>query len=128
MSENVVLVTKDEQNQQPIPTVWRSLLSKIVDAIKDNDYSLTNANSSIRSITPSDAIRINENIEDYGYKIISLPEETWNTSACQWMKGYWDALVDLYTKEEGRSDLILSVRIYEQGSGFEYEVMSVHVE
>lgn len=128
MSENIVLVTKDELNQQPIPTEWRSQLIQIVEAIRANDFSLNDTNSTIRSTTQSDRIRISQNIEDYGCELTSLPDETWKTSACQWMRGYWDVLVDLYTVEEGRSDLILSVRVYEQDSGFQFEVMSVHVE
>lgn len=127
MSENVI-VSKDEQNQQPIPTVWREVLVLIVEAIKSNNYSLIDSDSSIRLTSPSDKKRIEENIEEYGCRLISLPEEAWNTSACQWMKGYWEILVDLYTVEEGQSDLVLSVRVYEKNDEFEYEIMSVHVE
>ncbi|CAB0151898.1 hypothetical protein PSI9734_02259 [Pseudidiomarina piscicola] len=121
-------VSKDEVNQQPIPTIWRSALWLIVEAIKSNDYSLTNTNSSIKPISLSDATRIQENIEDYGCKLASLPDQAWNTSVCQWMRGYWDILVDLYTVQEGGSDLVLSVRVYEQDNKFEFEIMSVHVE
>ncbi|MEH8018965.1 hypothetical protein MN202_17110 [Rheinheimera muenzenbergensis] len=127
MSENVI-VSKDEQNQQPIPTVWREVLVLIVEAIKSNNYSLIDSDSSIRLTSPSDKKRIKENIEEYGCRLISLPEDAWNTSACQWMKGYWEILVDLYTVEEGQSDLVLSVRVYEKNDEFEYEIMSVHVE
>jgi hypothetical protein len=127
MSENVI-VSKDEQNQQPIPTVWREVLVLIVEAIKSNNYSLIDSDSSIRLTSPSDRKRIEENIEEYGCRLMSLPEEAWNTSACQWMKGYWEVLVDLYTVEEGQSDLVLSIRVYEKNDEFEYEIMSVHVE
>lgn len=123
-----VPVKKDEANQQPIPNIWRSALNLIVEAIKSNDYSLAKANTSIKPISLSDATRIQENIEDYGCEVVSLPDETWNTSVCQWMGGFWDVLIDLYTVEEGRSDLALSVRVYEQGNEFEFEVISVHVE
>ncbi|QGT96863.1 hypothetical protein D3795_09725 [Pseudidiomarina andamanensis] len=96
--------------------------------MKSNDYSLVNVDTSIKPISLSDATRIQENIEDYGCEVLSLRDETWITSVCQWMGGYWDVLIDLYTVEEGRSDLALSVRVYEHGSEFEFEVMSVHVE
>jgi hypothetical protein len=56
-----------------------------------------------------------------------LPEETWKTSACQWMRGYWDVLVDLFTVEEGASDLALAVRVYEEGSAYAFDIQSVHV-
>jgi len=43
------------------------------------------------------------------------------------MKGYWDVMIDLYSIEEGASDLILLVRVYEKGSSYIYEIQSVHV-
>jgi len=43
------------------------------------------------------------------------------------MGGYWDALVDLFTEEEGRSDLVLSLHVREGGGEYLFEVMSVHV-
>lgn len=127
MSEDIA-VTKDEKNQQSIPTDWRSTLALIVEAIKSSNFPLLESNTNIKPISQSDMKRIRENIEDYGCSIISLPEATWNTSACHWMRGYWDVLVDLYTIEEGASDLVLSVRVHEQQHGIEYEVMSVHAE
>jgi hypothetical protein len=59
--------------------------------------------------------------------LTSLPEATWETSACQWTGEYWDVLVDLFTIEEGASDLALAVRVYEDGSGYSFEIQSVHV-
>ena len=75
----------------------------------------------------SDAQRIARNLESYGAHLKSLPEEAWETSACQWMGDIWDALIDLYTVEEGASDLALSVRVYEMAKGYEFDVQSVHV-
>jgi hypothetical protein len=43
------------------------------------------------------------------------------------MRSYWDVLVDLYTAEEGSSDLVLAVRVFELGADFEFEVESIHV-
>lgn len=36
-------------------------------------------------------------------------------------------LVDLYTVEEGASDLVLAMRVYEKRSAFEFEILSVYV-
>lgn len=49
------------------------------------------------------------------------------TSVCQWVGGYWDVLIDLYTVEESVSDLALSVRVYETAAGYEFDIQSVHV-
>lgn len=50
---------------------------------------------------------IKANIGGYGAHLVSLPEETWNTSACQWMGTYWDLLVDLFAKEAARNGQVL---------------------
>lgn len=126
MSETVV-VLKDERNQSPVPTVWRSTFSNIVEALKDGDFDTARNVVGVRPISSEEAARIAENIKGYGARLTSLPDATWETSVCQWMRGYWDVLVDLYTAEEGASDLALSVRVYEEGSDYVFEIQSVHV-
>ena len=58
---------------------------------------------------------------------MELPEETWDSSVCIWMGVRWDALIDLWTSSEGRSDLVLSLRVSEDGSGFKFDVYMVYV-
>ena len=122
-----VLVLKDADNQRPVPSVWRSTLYDIVEALKDGDFSLARGVAGVRPIHAKNAIRIANNIRGYGARLASLQEDAWRTSACQWMRSYWDVLVDLSTVEEGASDLALDVRVYEEGSGYIFEVQSVHV-
>jgi len=78
-------------------------------------------------ITENDIMRILNNISKYDGHLISLPEEAWETSICQWMCGYWGVLIDLFTIEEGISDLVLVVRVYENKLSYSFEIMSVHV-
>jgi len=125
--KETVPVLKDEANQRPVPSVWRRTFHDIVEALKDGDFGLKREVAGVRPITAEDATRIGNNIRSYGARLTSLREETWQTSACQWMRGHWDVLVDLFTVEEGASDLALSVRVYEEGSGYVFEVQSVHV-
>ena len=122
-----VLVLKDEKNQQAIPMTWRAALSSMVEAIQADNFELLNNIEGIRSISKEGANRIQDNIEDYGCQLTCLSDATWNTSVCQWMNGYWEVLLDLCTVEEGLSDLALSLRVYEKGQGFEFEIISVHV-
>jgi hypothetical protein len=126
MSE-IIAVSKDEHNQAPIPTAWRRVFVDIVEGLKENDFDLVRKVPGVRPISAKDAIRIADNIRRYGAHLKSLPEETWQTSACQWMIGYWDALVDLFTVEEGASDLALVVRVYEEDQAYAFEIISVHV-
>lgn len=124
---NEIQVLKDEEEQQPIPSVWRQTLSEIIEAFRSGDFQLNRGIAGVRQLSPQDAGRIARSLEGYGVHLTSLPEDTWGTSACQWMRGYWDALIDLYTVEEGASDLALSVRIYEAVQGYDFQVESVHV-
>lgn len=66
-------------------------------------------------------------VTDYGATLVELPDESWETSASQWMAGHWEVLVDLWTAEEGRSDLVLDARVFERGAGFEIELHLLYV-
>jgi hypothetical protein len=122
-----VSVSKDENGQRPIPSSWRSTLFDIAEALREGDFGLARGIAEVRPISSQNAMRIALNIKSYGARLTSLPEETWETSACQWMREYWDVLVDLFTVEEGASDLALAVRVREQGPGYSFELQSVHV-
>lgn len=120
-------VSKDASGQQPIPTVWRHTVSEIISALVVGDYRLGCVKKNV-IISPGIAEQIERNVLGYGAKLVELPTDGWGVSACQWMNGYWEAIVDLYTAEEGRSDLALFLRVAEEGEdGFVFEVDSVHV-
>jgi len=122
----LILVHKDAENQKKVPEIWKGVFREVVDALKDGDYQLARDITNVSTISEKVAMAIKGNIESYGEALISLPEETWNTSVCQWMVGYWDVLVDLFT-EEGESDLVLSVRVRESSLGYLFDVHSVCV-
>jgi hypothetical protein len=122
-----VLVSKNEEKETAIPSVWREVFSSVVEAFIEGDFKLERGIVGVRKLTSEDAIRIASNIKSYGAQLVSLPEQTWETSVCQWMRSYWDVLVDLYTVEEGASDLVLVVRVYQENSSYAFEIHSVHV-
>jgi hypothetical protein len=123
----IVPVLKDETAQQPVPTVWRESIFLVVKAFAEGDYRLDRRISGVAPIPQQKAEQIARNVKGYGATLTELPEESWNSSVCQWMKGYWEVLVDLFTVEEGRSDLVLSVHVVESDSSFRFEVQSVYV-
>jgi hypothetical protein len=126
MSQEVP-VSKDEDHQIPIPSEWRGTLAEVVEAFKEGDFGLKRGVAGVRSISAEKAAGIANNIRGYGARLTSLPEETWQSSACQWMRGHWDILVDLFTIEEGASDLVLAARVYEEDSTYVFEIQSVLV-
>ncbi len=123
----MIPISKDENNQQAVPSAWRSTFVEIVEAFKENDYELTRGIEGVRAVSRERAESIQGNIEAYGAHLVSVPEESWRTSVPMWMLDYWQVMVDLYTSEEGASDLVLHMRVYEGNFGFGYEVMNVYV-
>lgn len=77
------------------------------------DYRLDRGVLGVESIASDTANQIREYLSDYGATLTALPEGTWESSVCMWMGSHWETLVDLWTKEEGRSDLVLHARVFD---------------
>ncbi|MET3137057.1 hypothetical protein AAKU61_001409 [Undibacterium sp. GrIS 1.2] len=120
-------VVKDDMNQRPVPSAWRGVFSDIVHAIKNGDLSLVGSINGVTAVSSEKASKITASIKNYGANLVDLSEETWSTSVCQWMGNRWDVLIDLYTVEEGASDLVLEARVYEKDTDHIFEVHFVCV-
>jgi len=117
-------VLKDGANEHPVPSAWRPTIERIVASLAADELPCV---PGVMPMTTELLEYISLNVECYGVRLVSLPEETWQSSVCQWMIDYWQVLVDLYSEEEGRSDLVLFLRVYEREGSYEMEVTSVHV-
>ncbi|MFC4994791.1 DUF7668 domain-containing protein [Rubritalea tangerina] len=127
MKDTFIPVTKDEDNEQPIPTIWRPLIHSIVDRLVDHDYGISGGLSGVLPVTKETSDQIKNYIDDYGEVLSRLPERTWDSSVCIWMETHWDILVDLWTEGEGRSDLVLGAKVFETNSQYSIEVDMVYV-
>ena len=127
MTETEVLIEKDEENERPVPTIWRSTFSGIIDAFVKKDYSLSSGVIGVSSISNETANHIKEYIKDYAEELVQLSNETWDSSVCIWMDGHWNVLIDLWTADEGRSDLVLGARVTENENGYNIDVGMVYV-
>ncbi len=121
-----VPILKDEDNEQPVPFEWRRKLEEIVKAFTDGNFNLRGL-TGVGLLDDATAAGIAQNISDYGCALAPLPDASWDTSVCIWLLGYWEVLVDLFTVEEGRSDLVLHVHVFEEMSGFVFNVHVVYV-
>ena len=122
-----VLAVKNESAQQPIPTSWRSVFCEIVSAFVERDYQLESGVLGVEPVSIDAAARIHRCIKNYGATLVALPEEAWNSSVCMWYGDHWDALVDLWTQEEGPSDLVLRASVSEKEMGFGFKIQQVYV-
>ena len=105
--ENKISVVKDEENERPIPTVWRSKFVDIINSFVKKDYCLTEDIDGVTPISKETADQIKEYIEDYGEELVQLSDETWESSVYIWMETHWDVLVDLWIAAEGEVILYL---------------------
>lgn len=113
--------------QQPVPMAWRPALKAIADALACGDYALTSVAEEVEPVSPETSCQMEAAVRAYGATLIDLPEATWATSVCMPYGEHWDVLVDLWTAEEGPSDLVLGVRVREQAGAFRYRVELVYV-
>jgi len=118
---------RDEDAAHPVAAQWRPTLCAIVRAFSEGDYRIGRAIPGVDPISPERAESIEANIASYGATLVELPDESWETSVAQWMRGYWEVLVDLWTKEEGRSDLVLHVFANEAEGATSFSVHLVYV-
>ena len=123
---DLVPIRKEEEQDHPVPSEWRPKLRDIVMALSDGNFRLLGL-ANVDPLDEATATGISNNIKDYGATLIRLPDRTWETSVCQWQLGYWEILVDLFTAEEGLSDLVLHVKVFEDGDGFAFKVHFVYV-
>jgi len=118
---------KDRTSQHRIPSAWRPALSGIVAAFVKGDYLLADGIADVQAVFQETAEHIQSYLRKYGATLKSLPDDSWNSSVCIWTGSHWDFLVDLYTDEEGASDLVLSGHVTETNSGFQIAVHMVYV-
>jgi len=120
-------VIKDDQKELAIPSAWRPVLVQIVDALVEKDYRFERTINGLMPVSEQTTQQILRYIEDYGETLVPLPEESWKTSIYIWMDAFWEVYVDLWTLKEGRSDLIVNVRVYETSEGYSFEIHMVYV-
>jgi hypothetical protein len=118
---------KDANAAHPIASAWRPTLREIVKAFVRGDYALAKEIKSVAPVTKSSATQIRAYIAEYGETLVALPDETWTTSVSQWMDGFWEILVDLWTTESGASDMVLHAQVFEAKEGFRIKVHAVSV-
>lgn len=79
-------ILKDEEQEHPVLSLWRSRLRDIAEALKDGNFNLRGL-ADVDPLDDATAARITRNINDYGCTLTSHPEASWDTSVCPWQGG-----------------------------------------
>ncbi len=117
----------DPDAAHPIAGAWRPMLCEVVRCFVQADYRLARGVRGVEAVPAATAEQVRDCLADYGATLVELPDDAWQTSVAQWMGTHWDILVDLWTAEEGRSDLVLGGRVVETGAGPRLTVHMVYV-
>jgi hypothetical protein len=119
---------KDASLEVPIPEAWRPTLKAVVDSLVRRDTVIGERLPSVDPVPAEISQQCLQAVDDYGaVTLITPPGESWNTSVALWYGDRWRCLIDLWTEEEGRSDLVLDVDVFEHGPGYRYRVNLVYV-
>jgi hypothetical protein len=113
-----------------IPERFRPVLADVVARIAAKDYAGLKRDGI--DPTPIDvdlALWVHE-YGDHGVTLIPLPDGAWEYAEALPIDGTpdaWAVLIDLWTEEEGRSDLSLEVTVTESPDGISVVIHSLHV-
>jgi hypothetical protein len=118
---------KDEDAEHPIAGVWRPMLCEVVRSLVEGDYDLAKGIAGVEPVSAATAGQIRAYLTEYGATLVELTDDTWQTSVAQWMGTHWEILVDLWTVEEGRSDLVLAGKVAETNAGPRLTISMVYV-
>ena len=113
----------------PVPERWRPLLRDLVRRLVIGDYAGLARDGFVAYVQGPDDDSIGTWIEDYPWKLVDLPEEAWEYSDHLLLSqaDTWYASVDMWTAEEGPSDLTLEATVYDDGTSISIQIDGVHV-
>jgi hypothetical protein len=117
----------DPDREHPVPESWRPTLRAIVDALVEGDYELSRGVPNVAPVRTDTAKHMRDYVADYGESLIALPAEAWTTSVSSRTRTGWNVLVDLWTQESGRSDMVLDLRAFEVDDVVQFEVYIIYV-
>jgi hypothetical protein len=112
--------------EHPVPSTWRSVFEDIVRAFAAGDFQLIER--TVDGVAPIDEERAKHFelcADSYGDTIIELDPEVWDRSIYARTFGGWQFLIDLTTRSEQVSDLVLHAKFDEATRLL--ELQSVHV-
>ena len=115
------IITMEQKIEQ-----YKPIIKELVIRISNKEYDLIKTNGQNGRVNIEDLKRV---IDDYGCTIVSLPDkafsivEAYNITS----ENRIDIYLPLWTKEEGRSDLTLSLSCYNDNGVPKIEINDIRV-
>lgn len=116
--------------RSPVPVRWRPLLHEVVHRLVMGDYDGLAAEGLVAGSDLPESPSIGHWIEEYPGTLNDVPAEGWLHSdhwPNDWAPGSWSVVLDLWTVEEGLSDLSLEATVWDDGDTVRVRIDNVHV-
>lgn len=124
-------------SKTPIPLPLRPALAQVVDRVAAGDFEALKASGadpypdSDLGLWIREYGRPSESTEQGGATLISLPDEAWEYAEVIYEDPgpprRWGVVIDLWTVEEGRSDLSMEADVVETSTGLRVLILNIHV-
>ncbi|MGL5829005.1 MAG: DUF7668 domain-containing protein [Angustibacter sp.] len=114
--------------EQPVPVTWRPALTVIVDALVRRNGEFPGGQLDVEP--PSEDVweQCRMALQGYGdVDFVPLPLEAWDSAVRLPWGDHWRCYVDMWMVQEGRSDLVLAVRVHGTAAGPRFAIDSVYV-
>jgi hypothetical protein len=111
----------------PLDTKFRDPIRSLVEELVQGHFAQLERDGRSGRLS---AAELQETLREYGRTIITLPDEALNLADVHAIAGQrtcWAVDIPLWTAEEGRSDLTLSLTISETRDGVQLEIDDLHV-
>lgn len=116
-----------------VPEHLRPALAAVVDRLAAGDYQGLKRDGIDRSPDDADLSLWIRSYGPAGATIVPLPEEAWASADAipvipvTGQPGHWGVVVDLWTREEGMSDLSMEATVTESPDGISVVIDGIHV-
>lgn len=114
-------------DDEPIPVRFRPLIAGVAARLAAGDYEGIVADGLVREGHHDFALFVRE----YPASLVPLPPEAWVTEQANAIPlndgSGWAFVIDLYTKEEGRSDLSMEGLLFDDDNGPRLLIHNIHV-
>ena len=116
------------EDETTVPGVIRPLIAALVRDLADGRYGDIERDGRSGRLTAED---LRQAVSGYGATLIPLPDDAFDIGGSAYRQDSdppaWAIDQDLWTKEEGRSDLTLQVDVKPDGAGYRAEITDLHV-
>lgn len=128
VAQDAELGVTDEPER--VPDRWRPAIESIVDRLVAKDYAGLARDGLVSYASDPTDSSIGTWIEDYPATLVALPADAWRYAErgrCSNHPDAWWVVVDLWTAEEGRSDLSMEATVRERDGQVLVVIDNVHV-